>query len=149
VHGHETDLIRVRDDLCRSECFGKTLASGGARIAWYGSLTSIASIQFVRNVLLTCGWDGVSWTNLRGIDRRAVSLVVEEERDPKGVIRARLKYINAEASVMMKEGESAQPRLDIDTPSERGCPAVERTVGDRPGKYRSAARGATWESHVR
>jgi catalase len=24
-----------------------------------------------------------------------------------------------------------------------GCPAVERTVGDRPGKYRSAARGAT------
>jgi len=37
-----------------------------------------------------------------------VSLVVEEERDPKGVIRPRLKYINAETSVMMKEELSAE-----------------------------------------
>ena len=75
----------------------------GARIPWYGSLTSPASIQLVRSVLMTCGWDGQSWTALRGIDRRTVMLVVEEERAPKGVIRSRLKYINNDTSVVMRD----------------------------------------------
>jgi hypothetical protein len=52
---------------------------------------------------MTCGWDGQSWTALRGIDRRTVMLVVEEERDPKGVIRSRLKYINNDTTVVMRD----------------------------------------------
>ena len=108
----------------------------GARIAWYGSLTSTASIQFVRNVLLTCGWDGGSWTNLRGIDRRAVSLVVEEERDPKGVIRPRLKYINAETSVMMKEELSADEVSSL-------LDSLDRVEGDAASANGRAAGAAT------
>jgi hypothetical protein len=75
----------------------------GTRVPWYGSLTTPASIQLVRSVLMTCGWDRQSWTALRGIDRRTVMLVVEEERDPKGVIRSRLKYINNDTTVVMRD----------------------------------------------
>jgi len=69
----------------------------GQRAVWYGGLGSEEAKAFTRKALLACGWDGKSWTELRGISDNCVRLVFAEEGD-----YIRLRYINPDTSVKFK-----------------------------------------------
>ena len=90
----------------------------GTRLSLYAGLESDEAIQFVRRVLVACGWDSRSWSELRGLDRNGVMLVVEEERDARGIPRLKLRYVNPMTAVNMRaelapeEVQSLVSRLD-------------------------------------
>jgi hypothetical protein len=83
----------------------------GQTITWFGYLTPAASENTIKS-LLVCGWSGADVSDLSGMDRNEVEIVVEHEvyNDVK---RARVKWINrpgAGAFVMKRPMTEAQKR---------------------------------------
>jgi len=73
----------------------------GELITWYGyfsELTQEATIKALR----TCGWKSDSLANLVGVDENEVSLVVEHEKDEKGELRAKVRWVNSVGGIAMK-----------------------------------------------
>ncbi len=68
----------------------------GHTITWIGFLTD-ASSEITVKALLACGWSGDDLSDLTGIDRNQVELVVEHEMY-NGVKRARVKWVNRPGS---------------------------------------------------
>jgi len=72
----------------------------GRHITWYGYFTDATFDRTVESLRL-CGWIGDDLDNLQGIDTNDVMLVIEHEPDQDGVIRARVRWVNAIGGVAM------------------------------------------------
>jgi hypothetical protein len=78
----------------------------GRRLTWYGYFTD-KTVDRTLESLEHCGWDGKSIQDLAGITRNEVAIVVDHEPDDKGNIRARIRCVNSQGGLAMKE------RLDL------------------------------------
>lgn len=76
----------------------------GASITWYGSFTDAAT-PYTLEALDNLGWTGDDLSNLTGIDRNEVSIVVDEE-EYEGEVRDKVKYINKPGGLAMKNAMS-------------------------------------------
>lgn len=74
----------------------------GNRITWYGYFTDQTTERTFES-LRALGWEGDDLSDLRGIDRNEVEIVVEHEPDNHGEIRARVRWINRSGGLAMKE----------------------------------------------
>lgn len=72
----------------------------GDTLTWYGFFTE-AAIDRTLESLRHLGWEGDDLSNLSGIDRNEVSIVVEDE-EFNGVVREKVKWING-GGIAMKE----------------------------------------------
>jgi len=85
--------------------------SQGHSITWFGFLTPAASENTIKS-LLVCGWSGADLSDLSGIGKNDVELVVEHEVY-NGARRARVKWINRPGSgafVMKHQMTDAQKK---------------------------------------
>jgi hypothetical protein len=73
----------------------------GQRITWYGYFTD-KTLDRTLESLDHCGWEGDDLSNLDGIDRNEVYLVIEHEPDQQGEIRARVRWVNAAGGIAMQ-----------------------------------------------
>lgn len=76
--------------------------SGVDRITWYGYFTEKTAERTLES-LYALGWEGPDLSDLTGIDRCEVEVVIEHEADLQGVLQARVKWINAGGGLAMKE----------------------------------------------
>jgi len=74
----------------------------GQRITWYGYFTEKTTERTFES-LEHCGWQGDDLSDLTGIDRNEVVLVIEHETGDDGVERARVRWVNAAAGIAMKD----------------------------------------------
>jgi hypothetical protein len=76
----------------------------GARITWFGHFTEKATERTLES-LRHLGWQGDDITDLSGIERNVVEIVVEHEVGNDGVPRARVRWINrgGGGGIAMKE----------------------------------------------
>jgi hypothetical protein len=68
----------------------------GHTITWFGFLTEATTERTIKT-LIVCGWEGDDLSDLRGLDRNEVELVIEHETY-NGVKRARVKWVNRPGS---------------------------------------------------
>ena len=64
----------------------------GHTIVWFGFFTEATAERTVQ-ALRTCGWDGDDLSDLRGLDRNEVVLVIEHD-EYNGKVQARVKWVN-------------------------------------------------------
>lgn len=74
----------------------------GQRITWYGYFTEKTTERTFES-LEHCGWEGDDLSDLTGIDRNEVTLVVEHETGEDGVRRARVRWVNSSGGIAMKD----------------------------------------------
>lgn len=66
----------------------------GQHITYYGYFTE-KTLERTLESLEYCGWEGDDLSNLAGIDRNEVYIVVEHEPDQEGQVRARVRWVNS------------------------------------------------------
>ena len=64
----------------------------GHTIVWFGFFTEATAERTVQ-ALRTCGWDGDDLSDLRGLDRNEVVLVIEHD-EYNGKVQVRVKWVN-------------------------------------------------------
>jgi hypothetical protein len=107
----------------------------GHSITWYGYFSE-KTLERTLESLEYCGWEGDDLSDLTGIDRNEVSIVVEHEQDEQGQVRARIRWINSGGGIAMKE---RMDEGDAKAFAQRMRGAV---LGRRAGKPTHAAGGA-------
>jgi hypothetical protein len=70
-------------------------------LTWHGSFTDQTTDRTIES-LRTLGWEGDDLSDLRGIDRNDVEVVVEHEVGNDGKTRPRAKWINRPATLALK-----------------------------------------------
>ncbi len=78
----------------------------GYEITWYGHFTPKA-LERTLESLRYCGWEGDDITDLRGIGKSEVQLVIEHEEKNDGTMQARVKWVNRSGGLAMKERMNA------------------------------------------
>jgi len=73
----------------------------GSRVTWYGFFTE-KTLARTFETLEHCGWEGDDLSNLDGIERNDVYLVIEHEQDQDGQPRARVRWVNAVGGIAMQ-----------------------------------------------
>ena len=73
----------------------------GERITYYGYFTEKTQERTLET-LEYCGWEGDDLSDLRGVDRNDVYLVIEHEPDQNGETRARVRWVNAAGGIAMQ-----------------------------------------------
>lgn len=86
-----------------------TLSEGGEQVPYRGWLTD-KTLKSTLKALRACGWEGDDLSDLRGIDRNEVYLVIEHEEDDRGRMQARVKWVNATEHGPMMELPSAEKK---------------------------------------
>lgn len=71
-------------------------------LTWYGYFSD-AAIDGTLKALQTMGWQSEDLRELDAIKGKWVQAVVEEEPDQEGVMRPRIRWINAEGGVRIKK----------------------------------------------
>ena len=61
-----------------------------------------ACLDITIKSLRACGWRGADLSDLTGMDSNEVTLVIDHEEDQKGVMRARVRWINTTGGLAMK-----------------------------------------------
>lgn len=84
--GTDTEQVAVTFEITEEGEFH------GHTIAWFGFFTEATAERTVQ-ALRTCGWDGDDLSDLRGLDRNEVVLVIEHD-EYNGKVQARVKWIN-------------------------------------------------------
>jgi hypothetical protein len=74
----------------------------GQHITWYGYFSEKA-VEYTLEALEHCGWQGEDLSDLTGIDRNEVYLVIQHEEDQQGQLRARVRYVNEAGGIALKE----------------------------------------------
>lgn len=133
----------------------------GEKISWYGYFTDGAFDRTIES-MRHCGWEGVDLTDLSGMDRNEVILVVEHEpvTDASGTplndesghprMRAKVRWVNSQGGLAMAnalEGNdlaafAAQMRgriAALDPRQARARPAARPASG----QVRTSARSGT------
>lgn len=112
--------------------------SQGAHVTWYGYFSEAAFERTIESLRLL-GWEGDDLSDLRGIDRLEVSIVVEDEADLQGEFRPRVKWINALGGIAMKD------KMDIGTAKAFAQSMKGRVLAlkQKTGSPASAPRAAT------
>lgn len=83
------------------------LLEGGQRLTWYGYFTEKTEERTFES-LRYCGWEGTDLSDLTGIDRNEVELVVEEE-EYDGKVKSKVQWVNRPSSpVMARPMDKAQ-----------------------------------------
>ena len=70
-------------------------------IPWYGFFTEKTTERTLETLEL-CGWEGDDLSDLTGIDRNEVYLVIEHEQDQQGEVRARVRWVNGAGGIAMQ-----------------------------------------------
>lgn len=73
----------------------------GKHITWYGYFSDATFERTIESLQLL-GWEGDDLSDLRGIDRLEVSIVIEDEPDLQGELHSRVKWINGQGGIAMK-----------------------------------------------
>jgi len=73
----------------------------GQYITWWGFFTEKTTERTLES-LEHCGWTGDDLSNLEGIDRHEVYLVIEHEMDQQGELRARVRWVNSSGGIAMQ-----------------------------------------------
>ncbi len=76
--------------------------AAGRRITWYGYFTD-KTVDRTLESLEHCGWAGASIQDLSGVTAREVAIVVDHEEDLEGVLRAKVRWVNSQGGLAMKE----------------------------------------------
>lgn len=88
----------------------------GSRITWYGYFTEKALEQTVRG-LRAAGWKGTDVGELASFETAGLTnevvLVVEQEPDQQGVMRARVRWVNSIGSIAIKQRLDAVKTADL------------------------------------
>jgi hypothetical protein len=75
----------------------------GKHITWYGYFTEETFERTIES-LQHCGWEGDDLSDLRGLDRNEVTIVVDHEQNQQtGEIRVRVQWVNRPGGVVMKD----------------------------------------------
>src|SRR3954466_6748613 len=74
----------------------------GHYITWYGYFSE-KTLERTLESLEYCGWEGDDVSDLIGLDKNEVTIVVEHEQDEEGQVRARVRWINSGGGIAMKE----------------------------------------------
>ena len=61
-----------------------------------------ATFDITVKSMRACGWRGADLSDLTGMDANEVTLVIDHEEDQKGVMRARVRWINTTGGLAMK-----------------------------------------------
>lgn len=80
--------------------------SAGAHITWYGYFTEATFDRTIESLQLL-GWKGPDLSDLKGIDKNEVNVVIAHEPDNDGVIRCKANWINPIGGVVMKDRMNA------------------------------------------
>lgn len=77
----------------------------GKSITWYGYFTDKTARTTIKS-LRTCGWQGDNVADLSSIggdpDLR-VQLVIEHEADDKGIVRAKVRWVNQQGGLQIQK----------------------------------------------
>lgn len=95
MSGTGKEQIGIRFQLLEGE-------DTGQYITYYGYFTE-ATLERTLESLDYCGWEGDNLTDLSGLDKNEVHLVIDHEADQDGKVRARVKWINGSGGIAMKE----------------------------------------------
>jgi hypothetical protein len=82
----------TRQVAVRFEVLDEQGAPGGERVTWYGYFTEKTAERTLES-LQYCGWEGDDVTDLTGIERNEVQIVVEHE-EYEGKTNARVAWVN-------------------------------------------------------
>lgn len=75
-------------------------ADGRPHITWYGFFTDKTLERTVES-LRHMGWEGCDLDQLDGLDRNEVYLVIDEQPDLEGKMRARVRWVNSSGGLAM------------------------------------------------
>lgn len=89
---------------------------GSRIITWYGYFTEKALEQTVRG-LRAAGWKGTDISELASFETAGLTnevvLVIEQESDQQGVMRARVRWVNTVGSIAIKQRLDAVKTADL------------------------------------
>lgn len=70
-------------------------------ITWYGYFSDKTVDRTIESLRI-CGWEGDDLTNLTGLDKNEVELVIGDEEDEDGNMRARVRWVNRPSGLALK-----------------------------------------------
>ncbi len=122
----------------------------GHHITWYGYFTD-GTFERTLESLGYLGWEGSDISDLRGIGKKEVMIVIEHEPDLNGELRARVKWINEIGGVAMTtkldpgEAKAFAAQLKgrvLALQQQKGKPAATQQQRMTPAQERGEQPGA-------
>jgi hypothetical protein len=93
--GTGKEQIAIRFQILEGEDMGQY-------ITYYGYFTE-ATLERTLESLDHCGWEGDNLTDLTGLDKNDVHIVIDHEPDEEGKLRARVRWINSAGGIALKD----------------------------------------------
>lgn len=116
----------------------------GKSITWFGYFTD-QTVDRTLESLRHCGWDSDSLADLDGLGENEVVLVVEDETY-EGKTRSRVKWVNRESRLALKDQMSAAQVQAFAARMRGKTVASKQKYGAQPQPDRSRARQGSFDA---